>query len=279
VSGQRNGQRALEAGELWPPRRGRAARSMDEDRAGGVYEVTSCTPSMVATSLVPSPAVAPLLLAVDFDGTITMRDTLHVIVDEHGCEGVWEALEPDLRAGRITIEQAMSTQFAEVKAPPEEIHALVRDRAGVRDGIHELVRFAEEEGHRLVIMSAGFRSVIDQVLGDLGLGHLEVVSNEAIFSEDGCTLVFSDDRGEICELCDRRCKRHALRVRHEGERIVFVGDGISDRCVSGMADLVFARAFLAEWLDERGEPYVPFEDFHQVIEVVRAFERGEKVAA
>jgi HAD superfamily phosphoserine phosphatase-like hydrolase len=162
--------------------------------------------------------VAPLLLAVDFDGTITMRDTLHVIVDEHGCEGVWEALEPDLRAGRITIEQAMSTQFAEVKAPPEEIHALVRDRAGVREGIHELVRFAEEEGHRLVIMSAGFRSVIDQVLGDLGLGHLEVVSNEAIFSEDGCTLVFSDDRGEICELCDRRCKRHALRVRHEGER-------------------------------------------------------------
>jgi 2-hydroxy-3-keto-5-methylthiopentenyl-1-phosphate phosphatase len=141
------------------------------------------------------------------------------------------------------------------------------------------VDFAHEEGHRLVIMSAGFRSVIDQVLGDLGLGHLEVVSNEAIFSEDGCELVFSDDRGEVCTLCDRRCKRHALRVRHEGERIVFVGDGISDRCVSGMADLVFARSYLAEWLDERGEPYVPFEDFHQVIEVTRAFERGEQVAA
>ena len=112
---------------------------------------------------------------MDFDGTITMRDTLHVIVDEHGRDGVWDALEPDLRAGRITIEQAMSRQFSEVKAAPDEIFALVRERAGVRDGILELVEFAEQEGHRLVIMSAGFRSVIDQVLGDLGLQHLEVV--------------------------------------------------------------------------------------------------------
>ena len=234
---------------------------------------------MVATSLVASPAVAPLLLAVDFDGTITMRDTLHVIVDEHGRDGVWDALEPDLRAGRITIEQAMSRQFSEVKAGPDEIFALVRERAGVRDGILDLVEFAEQEGHRLVIMSAGFRSVIDQVLGDLGLQHLEVVSNEALFSEQGCTLVFSDDRGEVCTLCDRRCKRHALSVRHRGEPIVFVGDGISDRCVSGMADLVFARSYLADWLDERGDAYVPFDDFHQVIEGVRAFQRGEQVAA
>ena len=31
---------------------------------------------MVATSLVASPAVAPLLIAVDFDGTITTREML-----------------------------------------------------------------------------------------------------------------------------------------------------------------------------------------------------------
>ena len=279
VPGQGNGERALEAGELGPPRRGRAARSMDEDRAGGVYGVTSCTGLMVATSLVPSPAVAPLLLAVDFDGTITLRDTLHVIVDEYGRAGVWDELEPDLVAGRITIEQAMAEQFRTVTATPEEIAALIRAQAGVRDGFTDLVAFAEQRGHRLVVMSAGFRSVIDLVLGDLGLGHLEITSNEAIFSADGCTLVFSDDRGELCELCDRRCKRHAMRVRHEGEPVVYVGDGISDRCVSGLADLVFARAGLAAWLDERDREYLPFDDFHQVIDGVRAFEAGERAAA
>jgi 2-hydroxy-3-keto-5-methylthiopentenyl-1-phosphate phosphatase len=157
--------------------------------------------------------------------------------------------------------------------------ALIRERAGVREGFTDLVEFAEQRGHRLVVMSAGFRSVIDLVMGDLGLEHLEVVSNEAVFSGDGCTLVFSDDRGELCELCDRRCKRHAMRVRHEGEPVVYVGDGISDRCVSGLADLVFARAGLAAWLDERDREYLPFDDFHQVIDGVRAFEAGERAAA
>ena len=234
---------------------------------------------MVATSLVASPAVAPLLLAVDFDGTITMRDTLHVIVDVYGRAGVWDELEPDLVAGRITIEEAMSEQFRTVTATPDEVSALIRERAGVRDGFTDLVEFAEQRGHRLVVMSAGFRSVIDLVMGDLGLGHLEVVSNEAIFSADGCTLVFSDDRGEVCGLCDRRCKRHAVRMRHDGEPVIYVGDGISDRCVSGIADLVFARAGLAEWLDEQGREYIPFDDFHQVVSGVRAFEAGERAAA
>lgn len=234
---------------------------------------------MVATSLVPSPAVAPLLLAVDFDGTITLRDTLHVIVDEHGRRGVWDELEPDLRAGRITIEQAMAEQFRTVRATPGEIADLVRERAGVRPGFADLVAYVERAGHRLVVMSAGFRSVIDLVLGDMGLGHLEVVSNEALFSADGCTLVFSDDRGEVCGLCDRRCKRHAVRMRHDGEPVIYVGDGISDRCVSGIADLVFARAGLAEWLDEQGREYIPFDDFHEVVSGVRAFEAGERAAA
>jgi len=234
---------------------------------------------MVATSLVASPAVAPLLLAVDFDGTITLRDTLHVIVDEHGRRGVWDELEPDLRAGRITIEQAMAEQFRTVHATPGEIAELVRARAGVRPGFADLVAYAERAGHRLVVMSAGFRSVIDLVLGDMGLGHLEVVSNEALFSSDGCTLVFSDERGEVCGLCDRRCKRHAVRMRHDGEPVIYVGDGISDRCVSGIADLVFARAGLAEWLDEQGREYIPFDDFHEVVSGVRAFEAGERAAA
>ena len=279
MPGQGHGEGALESRELGPPRGGRSSGTVDEDRPGGVYGVISCTRLMVATSLVASPVVAPLLLAVDFDGTITLRDTLHVIVDEHGRRGVWDELEPDLVAGRITIEEAMAEQFRTVTAGPDAIAALVRERAGVREGFRDFVRFAEDGGHRLVVMSAGFRSVIGLMLADMGLDHLEVVSNEAIFSEDGCTLVFSDDRGEVCDLCDRRCKRHAMRVRHRGEPVIYVGDGISDRCVSGVADLVFARAGLADWLDERERPYIPFNDFHDVINGVRAFEAGERAVA
>jgi 2-hydroxy-3-keto-5-methylthiopentenyl-1-phosphate phosphatase len=208
--------------------------------------------------------VRPLLLACDFDGTITERDTLHVIVERFGTPGAWDRIEPRLRAGELTVEQAMEHQFAAVRARPEEVRELVLRDAPVRAGFHAFVRWADEGGHRLVVMSSGFASVIADVLSHSGLGHLEVHSHEARFSETGCRLEWSD-RGPRCERCGRRCKRHVISgLREPGQPLVYIGDGISDRCASLMADLVFARDGLARWLDEQGAPFELFEDFVEV---------------
>ena len=208
--------------------------------------------------------VTPLLIACDFDGTITCRDTLHVIIEEFGVTGVWDRLEPRLRAGEITVEQAMVEQFAAVRGTTEEILAAVRRESPVREGFVELVAWARAAGHRVVVFSSGFRTVIDAVLNDAGVGDLPVHSHEARFSEGGCKLVWAD-RGEVCPLCGRRCKRHDLALhRRPGEPVVYLGDGISDRCVARVADLVFARAGLAEHLAESGLEFLPFDDFHDV---------------
>jgi 2,3-diketo-5-methylthio-1-phosphopentane phosphatase len=208
--------------------------------------------------------VKTLLIACDFDGTITVRDTLHVIVEEFGARGVWDGLEPRLRAGELTLEQVMCEQFAAVRAPWDEVRESVLRSAPVRAGFHELVDWCGSAGHRLVVFSSGFRSVIDAVLGAAGLAGLEVLSHEARFSPEGCSLVWAE-RGDACELCGRHCKRYDLRRAHRaGETLVYLGDGISDRCPAQMADVVFARAGLAEYLAAEGVPFLPFEDFHEV---------------
>ncbi len=205
-----------------------------------------------------------LLIACDFDGTITRRDTLHLIVEEFGTRGLWQAIEPRLRAGEVTIEQAMQEEFASVRATPAQVRELVMREAGLRPGFPELVAWAREGGHRLVVVSSGFRTVIDALLEHWGLGDLSVTSNEARFSEEGCELIWAD-RGEACGECGRRCKRHDLRGHlRAGERLVYLGDGISDRCGARMADLVFARHHLARDLAEDGVPFIPFEDFVEV---------------
>lgn len=205
-----------------------------------------------------------LLIACDFDGTITRRDTLHLIVEEYGTRGLWQAIEPRLRAGEVTVEQAMQEEFASVRATPAQVRELVLREAGLRPGFRELVAWADERGHRLVVVSSGFRTVIDALLAHWGLGDLPVTSNEALFSADGCELVWAD-RGEACGECGNRCKRHDLRGHlRAGERLVYLGDGISDRCGARMADLVFARDHLARDLAADGVPFIPFEDFVEV---------------
>jgi 2-hydroxy-3-keto-5-methylthiopentenyl-1-phosphate phosphatase len=217
----------------------------------------------------------PLLIACDFDGTITCRDTLHVIVEEFGGRGVWDALEPKLRRGEITVEQAMMQQFAEVRATRDEVMDAVRRDSPIRPGFHEFVGWARLAGHRLVVLSSGFRTVIEAVLAEAGIDGLPVHSHEAQFSRDGCVLVWAE-RGERCALCSRHCKRHDLALHRGSEPVVYIGDGISDRCVSRVADLVFARDGLAQHLDEEGLPFQPFEDFH---DVRRSIERAYARAA
>ena len=215
------------------------------------------------------------LIACDFDGTITRRDTLHLVVDHYGDPAMWDRLDGPLKRGELTIEQAMQREFATVRATPAPVLDLVREEAGVRDGFVEFAGWAEREGHRLVVMSNGFRTVIDDVLGRLGLGGLPVVSHDAEFGPEGTRLLWTD-RGERCVLCGRRCKRAELAAVREGDPVVYLGDGISDRCVSGAADIVFARAGLAEWMRETGREFEPFEDFHTVR---RYLEHLEEVAA
>ncbi len=207
----------------------------------------------------------PTLIVCDFDGTITRRDTLHVIVERYGMPGVWDAIEPRLRSGEVTLEQAMEEQFAGVRATPDEIRRLVAERAELRAGFHELVDWSRARGRRLVVLSSGFRSVIEDVLGRVGLGHLPVEAHDARFAAEGSTILWSERGGEECDRCGRRCKRHDLEHhRRAGEAVVYVGDGVSDRCAAQDADLVFARDGLAEFLDGLGIPFRPFEDFHDV---------------
>jgi 2-hydroxy-3-keto-5-methylthiopentenyl-1-phosphate phosphatase len=207
--------------------------------------------------------VPPYLIACDFDGTITRADTLHLIIDAFGDRGVWDALEPDLRAGRMSLEQAMETEFATVRATPEEVREMVRARAGIRDGFPEFVSWARAEGHRVEVFSNGFASVIGDLLERAGLGDLPFHSHDIRFGPEGARILWSA-RGERCTLCARPCKRHDLAgIGHRGP-VAYVGDGISDRCVAGAADLVFARDGLAEWRRGRGEDFVPYEDFHAV---------------
>ncbi len=206
----------------------------------------------------------PLLIACDFDGTITQRDTLHVVVEELGDTGLWETFDVPLREGRMTVEQAMEAEFAAVRATPEQVREAVATLAPVRDGFGELVHWAEGKGHRVVVMSNGFRSLIEPVLAHAGLSRLPVIAHDATFAPDGTTIHWSD-RGERCTICDRPCKRQPLREISNGESVVFIGDGISDRCVSGVADVLFARDFLADHLTTTGTSFHPFDDFHDVL--------------
>lgn len=135
--------------------------------------------------------------------------------------------------------------------PLADAVAWVREHVTVRAGFRE---FARE--HRPVILSSGFLELIEPVLEREGV-ELEVHANGLDVRPDGWRAVWRDDAQ--CPECGEACKRGGLP---RNGRILYVGDGYSDRCAALAADRVFARDGLARYLDAEGVAYEPFTDFN-----------------
>jgi 2-hydroxy-3-keto-5-methylthiopentenyl-1-phosphate phosphatase len=190
-------------------------------------------------------------LVLDFDGTVTERDTLDLVLSEFGDAEVYERAEAELDAGRMTLNDVISTEFATVKAPLDKVVAYVVEHARVRPGFAELARAR----HPLVV-SSGFHELIEPVLEREGvLGAVELRANRVDARPDGWRVHFRV--GERCEVCGEPCKRGDLPA---GE-VAYAGDGHSDYCAALAADRVYATGSLARFLDRRGVPYEPLTDF------------------
>jgi 2-hydroxy-3-keto-5-methylthiopentenyl-1-phosphate phosphatase len=203
------------------------------------------------------------LIVVDFDGTITQDDMLVDMCRRHAPE-VFAEVEAGLRAGRITLRECIRREFEAITGNHDEIVADAVQRAQVRAGFAEFVRAAEAAGDRVVVVSAGFRSVIQPVLEREGVGHLELIANEVRFGPERTEVRFLHGDGP-CDVCGEECKRTVVRELRDGfGTVVYIGDGYSDRCAAMDADVRFARRSLAKFLKGRKVAYKPFEDFGRV---------------
>ena len=197
-------------------------------------------------------------LVLDWDGTVTEVDTLHLVLTQFGDDEIYRRAEDDL--GRsLHLHEVIALEFASVRAPLEEVVDYVVRNARVRPGFHELV--AEQ---RPLVLSSGFRELVEPVLAREAI-EVEVAANSVDARPDGWRVVFRDEAA--CATCAEACKRASLP---DGD-VVYVGDGYSDRCAALAAGRVFARDGLARYLRQRG---VPYERFGDLYDVGRALAKG-----
>lgn len=191
-------------------------------------------------------------LIVDWDGTVTEVDGLHLVLLEFGDVGIYEEAERRLGVD-LTLQEVIALEFQTVRAPLDEVVAWVRENIRVRPGFAELAR-----SRRPLVLSSGFRELIDPVLERESL-ELDVVANRLDPQPDGWRARFRS--ADVCPVCGEQCKRSDVGGL---EDVVYVGDGFSDRCIALGAARVFARDGLAKHLSREGVPFETFVDFYDV---------------
>jgi 2-hydroxy-3-keto-5-methylthiopentenyl-1-phosphate phosphatase len=180
-----------------------------------------------------------------------------MIIEEFGDPEIFELTEREF-GSTMSLHEAIAVEMATVTLPLDDAVDWVREHVAVRPGFR---RFAEE--HRPVILSSGFVELIEPVLEREGV-TLEVHANRLDVRADGWLPVWRDDAQ--CAECGEACKRGGLPT---GSPVVYVGDGVSDHCAALAADRVFARDKLVRYLERKGVPFEPFEDFVQLAASLR----------
>jgi 2-hydroxy-3-keto-5-methylthiopentenyl-1-phosphate phosphatase len=191
-----------------------------------------------------------LRLVVDWDGTVTVRDSLVQVIHEFGDPALLAELEPRVGVD-LTLHEEIALEFGAITAPLDEVAGWVAEHVEVRPGLRELAALDA------TVISAGFHELIEPVLAREGV-ELDVLANRLDARPGGWVVRFRDETA--CAVCGEPCKRGSLA----GGPYVYVGDGYSDRCAALAADRVFARDGLATHLDELGVPYEPFGDLRDV---------------
>jgi 2-hydroxy-3-keto-5-methylthiopentenyl-1-phosphate phosphatase len=189
-------------------------------------------------------------LVLDWDGTVTVRDSLVQVIHEFGDPAILAELEPRVGVD-LTLHDEIATEFAAITAPLQEVVEWVVEHVEVRAGLREVAALEP------LVISAGFHELIEPVLAREGV-PLEVLANRVDALPEGWRVRFRDDTA--CAICGEPCKRGGLA----GEPYVYVGDGYSDRCAALAAERIFARDALAGHLDARGVAYEPFENLRDV---------------
>jgi 2-hydroxy-3-keto-5-methylthiopentenyl-1-phosphate phosphatase len=213
----------------------------------------------MAATLLPSPAfykesstVPEVRVVLDWDGTVTERDTLDLLLEEFGDPEIYHRVEAEL-GNTMTLNEVIAAEFETVTAPLDEAVPWLVENTRIRPGFAELAR-----EHHPLIVSSGFHETIEPLLEREGvLGDVELRANRVDARPDGWVVHFR--ASEECGVCQEPCKRADLPANG---RVVYAGDGYSDFCAALAADEVFATGSLAEHLEERGVPYHPLTDFH-----------------
>ena len=201
----------------------------------------------------------------DFDGTIAERDVGHHFFEAFiPKRGEHEVLLEKWKLGLISSRECLEQEMRWLEADLTDLDGFIGNER-FDPFFKDFVDFCTRRRFDLLIISDGLDYYIDALLMKYGLGFIEYRANHLVLDGNriaGVEFPWYDP--EICPLCGNCKKRHVLEHRDAGRFTVYVGNGLSDRCASGHADIVFAKGELLDHCRQEKIDCLPWRTFRDV---------------
>lgn len=204
----------------------------------------------------------------DFDGTITERDVIVMIMEKFAPPEWIEIKDKILYERTITLKDGVEKLFNLIDSSKKnEIIYFVKNNVKLRNGFLEFLDFCEKEKIELNVLSGGLNFFVEAVL-DKYKNKLKIFCNKGNFKSEKIKIDYKylPKNCSLCGLCGF-CKIEVMEKYHNDKFIkVIIGDSLTDLAASKIADIVFARGDLIKYLEQENVHYIPFHGFNEVKE-------------
>lgn len=218
----------------------------------------------------------------DFDGTIFMQDTGHILFDAHGCGSERRnILDEQIKTGERSFREVSEEMWGSLNVPFDDGFEIMEKKLEIDPDFQQFHKFCIANNIPFNVISAGLkpilRRVLDTFLGEEESSHIEIVANEAEIAPDGSEWkpVWRHDTelGHDKAISMKEARSEAELQCEDGTipLIVFIGDGVSDLPAARQADVLFARRGLRleEYCVEKKIPYIAFDTFADIQKEVK----------
>lgn len=213
----------------------------------------------------------------DFDGTIAIEDVTDRLLDQFASPR-WLDIERDWRAGRIGSRECMALQIALLECSLAEIEQFAAE-IPIDPAFPAFVRDCAALGLPLLIVSDGLDAAIRAVLARYGLRDIPVYSNRLCSGPEALFLEFPHS-DTACAAGSGTCKCVvSAQAGNAQRRTLLIGDGASDFCLAGRADLVFAKDRLLDHCRAHHLPHRPYAGFAEIRTLLKTLTEARHPAA
>lgn len=198
----------------------------------------------------------------DFDGTITLKDALYSFFEKY-CTQEWKIVESLWTEGKIGSKECLEREFALVPNLNQQLIDNYLKTVEIDRTFKDFYYFCEENSIDLYIVSDGIDYFIKKILEFHRIKKIKIISNHGEFVNKEFRLSYPNN-AKNCTNNLGTCKCNVLNdIKKFYNKVIFVGDGVSDFCVANKADILYAKTSLLDYCMKNNikcSKYNNFED-------------------